>query len=129
MKVSRAPEDRRGPGKALTEAVGLYWFVYWESALLTEQIVQWRHRVVDSSCRSVGGAAVPGARHANMMRQIFPLPPPGASYTKLADNCRNCYPGEVRSVPREYTEDWTEWRMWAGRKAPRVIFQLTQKLP
>lgn len=66
------------------EAVGLYWVVYWESALLTEPMAQWGHSVVDSSCRSVGGAAVPGARRANIMRQIFPLPPPGASYTELA---------------------------------------------
>ena len=38
MKVSRGPEDRREPGKALREAVGLYWVVCSESALLTEQM-------------------------------------------------------------------------------------------
>ena len=65
-------------------------------------------------------AAVPGAREAKVVRRIFPHHPPGACYTKLRDNCRNCYQGEVQSVPREYTEGLTVWRMWAGRKAEKV---------
>lgn len=50
-------------------------------------------------------ATVPAARDTKLARWSLPHDPLGAHYTKINDECRNCYQGEVQSVTRKYARE------------------------